>query len=179
MGYLYQGRQLCCDHCGKVGGVRKVKCPFGYCPASALCPSCRKSPEVKKKNDKEAHRAMGCEAGHLRWEARLAREKSLKEQGIHVRCAARNYTCNHFSQGGDFGVAEVVQVIFRNSSEEIGVFMLTEQYRALPLGDVLTVQDFLDKAGVEAFPVAPADFFRSDDPSLQGVIANALQALKK
>jgi hypothetical protein len=42
MGYSYDratGR-LCCDNCGMDGGVRKRRCPAGWCPPWALCPAC-------------------------------------------------------------------------------------------------------------------------------------------
>jgi hypothetical protein len=52
-GYSNSGRMaLSCDSCGKVGGVRKRKCPYKvshdgyqlpYCPAPALCSDCYKS----------------------------------------------------------------------------------------------------------------------------------------
>lgn len=46
MGHIYAinprtGRQvLCCDACGSFP-ARKYPCPHNYCPATALCPSCR------------------------------------------------------------------------------------------------------------------------------------------
>lgn len=49
MGFSYSinprtGRQsLACDFCGTSGGVRKIRCPYGYCQAWATCPACRKA----------------------------------------------------------------------------------------------------------------------------------------
>lgn len=51
MGYSYdKGGRLCCDRCGKAGGVRKRTCPhrvtypggasLPYCPARARCDDC-------------------------------------------------------------------------------------------------------------------------------------------
>ena len=41
MGCVYEirgGRRLlCCDVCGHAGGVRRVSCRYGYCPATAMC----------------------------------------------------------------------------------------------------------------------------------------------
>lgn len=47
MGYSYgmnpvTGRMmLACDNCSAIGGVRRVKCPAGWCPSAALCAKCR------------------------------------------------------------------------------------------------------------------------------------------
>lgn len=49
MGFCYgynplTGRQvLACDICGHTGGCRKLRCPYGYCQAWAVCrkPQCR------------------------------------------------------------------------------------------------------------------------------------------
>lgn len=43
MGYVYEygTNRLVCDGCGRTGGVRKVKCPVGWCPPPALCASCK------------------------------------------------------------------------------------------------------------------------------------------
>ena len=41
MGYSYDmSNRLACDMCSKSGGVRKHKCPFGYCPPLAMCADC-------------------------------------------------------------------------------------------------------------------------------------------
>ena len=41
MGYSYSSTgKLCCDHCGSTG-ARKVKCPHGWCPSTALCTTCK------------------------------------------------------------------------------------------------------------------------------------------
>ncbi len=35
--------QLACDFCGNIGGVRKIKCPYGYCQPYAVCLECKKA----------------------------------------------------------------------------------------------------------------------------------------
>lgn len=43
MGYSYDARtgQLCCDACGRHGGVRRKRCPVNWCQPIALCAACR------------------------------------------------------------------------------------------------------------------------------------------
>jgi len=62
MGFCYglnynTGRyQLACDFCGKIGGVRKIPCKYGYCQAYATCPECRKEKKhLLKGTDNEDH----------------------------------------------------------------------------------------------------------------------------
>jgi hypothetical protein len=95
---------LCCDACPTSGGVRKVKCPFGYCPASALCAECRK--KHKDKLGKKHHRERGCEKNHLEY---VAEEKDRWEKinaGKAVLKAAvglfdgTGMVCVTFDQGG-------------------------------------------------------------------------------
>jgi len=74
MGYCYEGRKLCCDNCGVAGGVRKRKCPYGYCPAAALCNRCAKR---VKANGKWAAMHANCEAGHAKYLADLALRTTL------------------------------------------------------------------------------------------------------
>lgn len=60
MGYGYGRNQatgrmcLACDFCGAANGETvKVRCPYGYCPATASCPRCKKEKNV---DAKEPHR---------------------------------------------------------------------------------------------------------------------------
>lgn len=78
MGFVYQGKKLCCDLCG-TAGARKVNCPFGYCQAIAACPECR----ISKKDvlGKTGHRDRGCEAAHLKFEAEHAEREKLLAEG--------------------------------------------------------------------------------------------------
>ncbi len=87
MGYSYDARtgRLCCDSCGIDGGVRRVRCPFGWCPADALCAECRV--KYASRTTKETHRANGCEASSDRFHAEEAEKVRLLEAGELVRCA--------------------------------------------------------------------------------------------
>ena len=41
MGHITdEAGRLCCDSCGQAGGVRRRRCPVGYCPSDALCATC-------------------------------------------------------------------------------------------------------------------------------------------
>lgn len=70
MGYSYdQFRRLSCDRCGRVGGgVKKRRCPWGYCPPPALCNDCRDADAQSL--SREHHRELGCEDNHNRFVAR-------------------------------------------------------------------------------------------------------------
>jgi hypothetical protein len=138
MGYCYQGNQLCCDRCGGVGGVRKVPCPFGYCPATALCPECkRKCPEV---SSKASNRVGGCEKGHLEFVRREQEAKDMLGAGKLLRCSA-------LSAGPDR-----VHVLFRDmNGATTGYYMSEATYRSHPLGTNVTPEMY------EAFgPLEPA-----------------------
>lgn len=73
MGFSYVGHSLCCDLCDAIG-ARKVRCPFGNCPAIAACPNCRKT--RKDALGHEAHRANGCD---------VAAAKAVAEEQERVR----------------------------------------------------------------------------------------------
>jgi hypothetical protein len=133
MGYSYsidprtRYKALDCDVCGRPGGVRKVPCPFGYCPAIAICPACRsKHPEY---TSKASHQKQGCEKRHLEFQRREAREKQLLAQGKYLRCSA-------------LGHGDKVKVIFRGNAGEKACLMSQEIYRAIPLGTPATVDDY-------------------------------------
>lgn len=59
---------LDCDNCGAIGGVRRVKCPHGWCPASQLCAKCRPLGRLGHDGCAEAH------AEFLATEAAIAAE---------------------------------------------------------------------------------------------------------
>lgn len=131
MGYSYDADGLlCCDVCGGSGGVRKHKCPFGYCPAVALCQKCKhEHPEYLTK---EYHREHGnCEEMSKEFERREAEKRSMMEQGKFLRVAA----LGHDGKG--------VKVIFRGlNAEERAYFMSRKTYRAIRLLDNVTVEDY-------------------------------------
>lgn len=87
MGYSYDlSGRLCCDACPVSNGVRKVHCPFGYCPATALCKECRKT--HKDKLSKAHHRERGCEKSHLAFQAEQDAEKAHHAAGTYTLKAA-------------------------------------------------------------------------------------------
>ena len=131
MGYSYgknfRGRTvLSCDSCGNVGGVLKRKCPFHYCPAPALCPSCW----IKRRGELREYHEKNCKFSSKRYAEQRRRESNLIEGGEFVRCAA-------------LGFDDRVKVIFRGkNNEEKAFFMSSETYRAIPLLETALVSDF-------------------------------------
>ena len=129
MGYSYVGRQLCCDVCGDYGGVRKHKCPFGWCPRVALCPKCkREHPEYLTK---AYHREHGnCEENHLRFERELEERQHILDEGGWLRCSALRHNGR-------------VKVIFRNKSGLKRAFwMAPRNYQGLGCGTATTPADY-------------------------------------
>jgi hypothetical protein len=139
MGYCYQGNQLVCDCCGTVGGVRKVRCPFGYCPPTAACPECRRKHSAKL-SGKEAHRKVGCERLHLEFERR-------EQEGLDMLNAGKSLRCSAMSAGPDR-----VHVLFRDKAgATTGYYMSDATYASHALGANVTPEMY------EAFgPVEPA-----------------------
>lgn len=83
MGYCTDHRgRLCCDFCGNAGGVRRVPCPFGYCPPVCACASCKK--EHKSKLGKQAHVDFGCERSHNAFVAREQATAENHKRGIYT-----------------------------------------------------------------------------------------------
>ena len=152
MGYSYRknyatGRlELCCDICGKSGGVRKYHCPFGYCPPIAACQECRKNPEHKHHFSKKFHREHGCEKLHLEFTAKEEKKYNLIDNGIPVRCSALNkdnkiHVLFHFKADPKSGVMSTV-----------GYYMSKATYDAIPLGEVATPDDFRKFGTLEEAP---------------------------
>jgi hypothetical protein len=68
---------LSCDACGHVGGVRKRRCPVGYCPAPALCGACN----AKFRQDGSWARAHAeCPRLHAEYVAEEAEKAAHPEQ---------------------------------------------------------------------------------------------------
>ena len=129
MGYSYCENYLCCDGCGGYGpgkAVSRRRCPYGYCPAPALCQNCN-----KKENwtSKENHKKNGCEIEHARYIVLKAKEKELLEAGRFLRCAALSHNSH-------------VKVIFRGKDSEKACLMSHETYHAFPLLEPVTIEDF-------------------------------------
>lgn len=143
MGYCYDAisGMLVCDGCGKHGGVRKVRCPFGYCPPPALCQDCRTK-----------HRAEFTKASH----AECARE-------VEAMRRAEAETAAHLAAGRFVRAAALavddgrVHVLFKGAGGQyVGRYMSPAAYRAFPLLAVKTIEDY---AALEPLIEAPADFY--------------------
>ena len=131
MGYIYQGGKLCCDLCGAAGAT-KVLCPFGYCPACAACPNCKKTHKVDVFS-RTAH--SECEVRAAEFRAERAHEAAVLASGKWVRKAAVN-------------IPGAVKVWFRNGAgETLAVAMPSVTYRAFPLGATVTLDDYEGSAG--------------------------------
>ena len=134
MGYCYEtatGR-LCCDICDKAGGVRKYRCPFGYCQAIALCPKCKK--EHPEYTNKAGHRKNGCEKRMIQALKDRAKRVAIIERGGFVRCAALSH---------DKRPGENVKVIFvgKNNAEK-AFWMSLETYHSIPYLVNATPEDY-------------------------------------
>jgi len=129
--------KLCCNVCGQSGGVRKHKCPFGWCPPIALCPKCkREHPEYLSR---DGHRKHGCEEQHNRYEAQKAQEALLLKQGKLLRRAALCHP-KHNNR---------VKVIFQGAGDKERAFWMAQRtYNAIPVGVPATVEDFKSKGKV-------------------------------
>lgn len=131
MGYTYEknyetGRWLlCCDICGKAGGVRKHRCPYGYCPSLALCSSCAKTHKPQPKNHQR------CKIAAAEFQAQRERRQILINDGYMLRCSAINT---------DAGV----KVTFRGNKGKSEYLMTKETYRSIPLLFPATIENFMD-----------------------------------
>jgi len=120
MGYSYdQTGRLCCDNCGRSGGVRKIRCPFGWCPAPAYCPECRQL--MREYLTKEYHRKNGCEEQSMEFARRHQEQLKLLQQGQLVRSSALGHNGR-------------VKVLFAGlTGEKEAYWMSAKTYRAIPL----------------------------------------------
>lgn len=129
MGYCYQDGKLCCDACGAVGGVRKRRCPYGWCSAPAICRSCWQNGEREK--CKSYHAELNCQDKSAQYAREKAEERALLNQGAWIRSAVVA------EDGGR------VKVWFRNKNgEELVQWMAPETYNALPLLKPYTPADY-------------------------------------
>lgn len=142
MGYSYTvatGR-LCCDSCDNDGGVRKIRCPYGYCPAPALCPPCK----VKHADALKAPAHASC---RLRVEEMRAAEA---DTAAHI--AAGRFVRSAALATDD----DRVHVLFRgHGGQYVGRYMTHACYDAFPILSVRTIEDY---AALEPLADAPADF---------------------
>lgn len=134
MGYSYDGQgRLCCDICDRSGGVRKHRCPFGWCQSLALCPACR-SGEGKKYRTVAYHKGQGCEARHNEFAKEKAEAQELLSQGKFLRKAAMGH-----GQGRRYRV----KVHFENFLGQVKAFWMSPNtYRAIPILTNATIEDY-------------------------------------
>lgn len=133
MGYCYTADgKLCCDVCDHSGGVRKFRCPFGYCQAVALCPKCKhEHPEYVTK---AFHRKQGCEKNHNEFARQEAERASLIERGQFVRTSA----LWHPQRPGDN-----IKVIFQGRDRTSKAFWMSDKtYHAIPFGVNATPKEY-------------------------------------
>ena len=133
MGYCYDHEgKLCCDFCGKSGGVRRKKCPHGWCQPVAICPVCRKD---KEKMAKESAAHGDCERLSNEAKARDAKVQALLDQDRFIRASALGV---HGPDG-----TELVHVIFRNKDNIVrGFYMESKVYAGIPLSAPATIEDY-------------------------------------
>ena len=129
MGYCYDvdGR-LCCDVCSSSGGVRKYRCPFGYCPAIAMCPRCRKAhPEYVSK---AYHRTRHCEEHALQMRQERQEKERLLDAGHYIRCSALSHNGR-------------VKVLFQNKAGNLRAYWMSHRnYEGRGLMVPTTVADY-------------------------------------
>lgn len=130
MGYSYDGQgRLCCDICDRSGGVRKHRCPFGWCQSLALCPACR-SGEGKKYRTVAYHKGQGCEARHKEYIQQQAEAQDLLIQGKFLRKAARGY-------------GQRVKVLFQNFlGQDKAYWMSRKTYRKISILTNAMIEDY-------------------------------------
>lgn len=141
------GRELLvCDRCGQTGGVRRRRCPFGYCYPPAFCRECHLR---EKWGHKATHRKHGCEEKHLAFAAKQQREAELVAAGVPVRRSALRADTPQ--------QPDRVHVLFQTGDEMIGRYMPREVYHAHPLGATVTLADYEATHGAP-LPEAPPEF---------------------
>lgn len=136
MGYCYSaGGGLICEGCGTDVGVRKRRCPHGWCQADALCSECNATKRPPHK---------GCKEAAERWKADQRRHQELLDEGCYVRCSAL---------GVGSGSSYRVHVLFENKSGETqGFYMAKETYNKLPLAVPVTADDYRQYGELEPAP---------------------------
>lgn len=130
MGYCYDAAtgQLVCDRCSTHGGVRRVKCKYGWCQAVALCKGCRKE---GTKEFRESCEERGCQQASEEFQARLDREERALAAGKFVRRSAVSV--------GDGKVS----VLFRDQNDYTVEHIVTnEEYDRVGIGNVATLEDY-------------------------------------
>ena len=98
MGYCYDSKnRLCCDVCGTAGGVRKIKCPVGYCQSIATCQSATCKAKVKALDHSDCHKQVARHKAELAviTEGRASLLLYTETSGTHTFWRPREYA--HYS----------------------------------------------------------------------------------
>ena len=138
MGYSYSmSGTLCCDGCPASTGVRKRKCPHGYCQSPAMCSSCY----ATKKGKLAEYHAKQCAPAAAKYAAREAHKKALLEAGAALRCSA-------YGTGKD-----LVHVLFSKlDGSTVGYYMTAETYDAATPLEPMTPEDYAKLGKIEPAP---------------------------
>lgn len=139
--------QFVCDACGRAGGVRRRRCPFGYCYPPAFCDDCHKAHAWGRK---ATHRERGCDVRHAEFVADRERAAASIAAGVPVRCSAL--------AAGTPEEPGRVHVLFQTTGGTVGRYMPKAVYDAHPLGVTVTLADYEATHGGE-LPEAPAEFY--------------------
>ena len=145
MGYTYtRAGGLCCDNCGTSGGVRKVPCPHGWCPSTALCKDCR----TKLKPTMHTW--------HINCAANSAKATAASEDRLRKHAAGMPTLCSGLLTKD----RSVVHALFEIGNTVIGYYMPRTDYdRRNDLPPYPTPDDF--KAFTTLTP-APSSFNFAD-----------------
>ena len=139
MGYCTdQHGRLCCDFCGQSGGVKRRRCPFGYCQSVACCT--RQECRDKLKDYRKKHCRTSCKKGHAEFVAMQEEKQRLLQAGKWLRRAAWNW-------------GKCVKVMFHNlHGHDLEVDMAKQTYDAFPLLTNVTLEQYKEVGRVEAEP---------------------------
>lgn len=156
MGYCYDMRgRLVCDQCGDCGATRRRKCPSGYCPAAALCPTCNTQVRGEGLPQKDGSRTTwkeihkDCARRSAEYRAEEDKRRDLMAAGIPVRCSALGYWDDSTRVRVLFATGDYMDA---RRQQLYGYDMMGATYDAIPLGTVATVDDYRKHGAVVDAP---------------------------
>lgn len=148
MGYSFDScGRLSCDNCGAAEGTtRKRRCPSGYCPSWALCPTCWKT--VRQAGTwKDGHKH--CAAAHARYVSHDANRRELLTRGLYLRNSAMLHRDGHLTR-----------VLFANAQgHTVGFDMAPATYQAIPMLTHATPDDYRAHGILTEAPNGYADIY--------------------
>lgn len=116
----------------RVTGCKAHRCPFGWCQRYYICPNCWALPEIKQAFSKTSHES--CRVNSEKQAIKDAQKETMLNNGAWLRVAAMSTD----------KIVNRVHVIFRNGkNEERGFIMKPETYRAHPIGENITLDDYM------------------------------------